>query len=518
MWNQCVKKFSEKLEKLNISERQVAKTNNIIEMLGITNVFKQRDAAEYFEKILCLTSPKASMLFKGELNHKTTCHGCNNKHDSKNFFWVLPLAIEDSYHRAFNVQQGLQRFFEVQTVCGDDQMFCTSCNKKKNADTECEMIQAPDVLTLLLKRFAFNYKKNCYVKLKCKADVAQTLHIQKCRYNLYAVVHHYGDLSGGHYTADIKSFETGQWYCFNDNVVKRVKLQNFEGEDNFLRSHTAYLLMYQKVSGQSTRTDSSDLKTHREHAGVLDKDRWDEAAVESCRVGNDKDLNCDGKALLRKQTSSCDKQFEQETGPVRQRGNILPPAVTEANGQQYGTKEHMYHLYTGGFLETTHPEWMLQQPPNYEIKRPKHVSLINQDNIITSGKNPHPSDHSPTMSKVKPAQPTAVINHWKPEVGVKIQGKTTKPRREACVSGGFKSHVEPHQVHSSTPSLPRRSRSLCRANDSSKCSSSPRLKSSSLTRNERTSQTVTKGKSERQKEKENCKKRENKDERKPWKY
>jgi len=110
------------------------------------------------------------------------------------------------------------------------------------------MTHSPDVLTLLLKRFTFDYKQNRYIKLQCKADVAQTLHIQVfhslntqkcfnltflkvsslclshqgCTYELYAVVHHFGDLTGGLYTAEIKSFETGRWYCFNDSIVKRV--------------------------------------------------------------------------------------------------------------------------------------------------------------------------------------------------------------------------------------------------------------------------------------------------------
>ncbi|XP_062416820.1 ubiquitin carboxyl-terminal hydrolase 47-like [Pungitius pungitius] len=42
-------------------QTHLAKTNNLTEELGIINVYEQRDAAEYLEKILCLTSPEASM-------------------------------------------------------------------------------------------------------------------------------------------------------------------------------------------------------------------------------------------------------------------------------------------------------------------------------------------------------------------------------------------------------------------------------------------------------------------------
>lgn len=45
---------------------------------------------------------------------------------------------------------------------------------------------------------------------------------QSCMYDLYAVVNHFGNIMGGHYVAQIKSFETGVWYQFDDNTVKIV--------------------------------------------------------------------------------------------------------------------------------------------------------------------------------------------------------------------------------------------------------------------------------------------------------
>uniref|UniRef100_A0A096MGC9 Ubiquitin carboxyl-terminal hydrolase 47-like n=1 Tax=Poecilia formosa TaxID=48698 RepID=A0A096MGC9_POEFO len=204
-------------------------------------VFEQRDAAEYFEKILCRTNPNASehlivlylKIFKGELNHKTTCLNCKMTNDSTNFFWVLPLSMGDSKSRSYSVLKGWSSFFQAQRVSKDNQMFCSGCNQKHDADIEYEMIHCPDVLTLLLKRFSFDYQQNRYVKLHCRVDVAQTLEVKQyiytysvsaslyfnLMYDLYAVVHHFGDLMGGHYTADVKSFETGNWYCFNDNTV-----------------------------------------------------------------------------------------------------------------------------------------------------------------------------------------------------------------------------------------------------------------------------------------------------------
>ncbi|XP_027894281.1 ubiquitin carboxyl-terminal hydrolase 47-like [Xiphophorus couchianus] len=238
-------------------EGGMAKTHNITKTLGIKDVFEQRDAAEYFEKILCRTNPDAAEIFKGELNHKTTCLNCKKTNDSKNFFWVLPLSMGDSKSRSYSVLKGWRSFFKAQRVCKDNQMFCSHCNQKHDADAEYEMTHCPDVLTLLLKRFSFDYQQNRYVKLNCRVDVAQTLEIKSCRYDLYAVVHHFGDLMGGHYTADIKSFETGNWYCFNDNTVKCINEVYVKSGQNQIRSSTAYLLMYKMMSGRPEETDGS---------------------------------------------------------------------------------------------------------------------------------------------------------------------------------------------------------------------------------------------------------------------
>lgn len=193
-------------------------------------------------------------------------------------------------------------------------LFC-SCCCFHHVVQGCEITQNPRILTLLLQRFSFDYKYRCYVKLHCKVDVPQTLHmevcfyifiyfcsiffnltflksgdfilppfLQNCKYDLYALVNHFGNLIGGHYTAQIKSFENKEWYHFNDDIVAgvrrlifwyvvqfqkfshslrfnnmkfntfhcdifiilQVKQPLFGSGDKSLRSSTAYLLMYRK--------------------------------------------------------------------------------------------------------------------------------------------------------------------------------------------------------------------------------------------------------------------------------
>jgi len=57
------------------------------------------------------------------------------------------------------------------------------------------------------------------------------------QYDLYAVVHHLGAMSAGHYVSSIKCRETGKWHCFNDNVL----IPTTEKE---VVSESAYILFY----------------------------------------------------------------------------------------------------------------------------------------------------------------------------------------------------------------------------------------------------------------------------------
>ncbi|XP_071316087.1 ubiquitin carboxyl-terminal hydrolase 47-like isoform X2 [Trachinotus anak] len=258
-------------------ERSWARTHSITRNLGIADVCRQRDAAEYFEKILCLSSVEASKIFKGELNHKTTCVKCKTKNVSRNFFWILPLTVENLGRQTYTVETGLKAFFKGETSCSVNKLYCDCCNKKQDADVGCEMTLNPQILSILLKRFSFDHNHRCHVKLHCKVDVPQTLHMEQCTYELYALVNHFGSHRGGHYTAEIKSFETGEWYHFNDDIVERVKQPLFGAGNTSVRSHTAYLLMYRKVSRCPEKTDEVNQEAPFIYSDVKAEGRRDEA-------------------------------------------------------------------------------------------------------------------------------------------------------------------------------------------------------------------------------------------------
>ncbi|XP_059211523.1 ubiquitin carboxyl-terminal hydrolase 47-like [Centropristis striata] len=198
---------------------------------------EQRNAAECLEMILRKVSPKASEVFQGQLRHTTKCK--SKKHiinEETNPFWTLPLSLKDTDGTLYDVESSFQRTFQKEDLKGNN-VYCKECQKKTDATKECEMVEDPQILTLLLKRFDFDYNTTSIVKSDCFVKVPRELQTKKKTYSLYGVVDHMGSLSGGHYTATILSDEDQNWYEFDDDRVRKAQ----EPPNS---SQTAYLLMY----------------------------------------------------------------------------------------------------------------------------------------------------------------------------------------------------------------------------------------------------------------------------------
>ncbi|XP_049923086.1 uncharacterized protein LOC126404121 isoform X3 [Epinephelus moara] len=233
-------------------EQHEAYTFKITNTLGIKRVYEQQDAAECFEKILGLTSPEASKIFRGQLTRMTECSTCHNGTESDGAFWHLPLELVESYSDDYSVVNGIEEFFRDSDLSGENQMYCDGCDDKSDAKIKCAIKDHPEVLMLLLKRFEFDYQYMAYVKINCTVAVPYTLQIPGNQtYELYAVVDHSGDLRSGHYTATIKSQDDDKWYNFNDSRVTLRDYQPFQ-VDNFEKSSSAYLLFYRKKKEVST--------------------------------------------------------------------------------------------------------------------------------------------------------------------------------------------------------------------------------------------------------------------------
>ncbi|XP_036407623.1 ubiquitin carboxyl-terminal hydrolase 47 [Megalops cyprinoides] len=232
-----------------------ASTQELTHTLCIRNVFEQQDAAEYFQRILSSVSRELSTLYRGAVRNTTTCQqGCHDTSEEECPFMVLPLSIDaPSDHHIYRVEDGWKAFFKPSVLDGDNQMYCDICEQKTDTEMRCEIKEYPKILTLQLKRFAFDYSWMTYVKNDCEADIPRTLTIEKYKYELYAITNHSGTYTGGHYNALIRSYEDHSWYCFDDTNVGKISdewLLMYQPNPHYnppkIRSRNAYLLMYER--------------------------------------------------------------------------------------------------------------------------------------------------------------------------------------------------------------------------------------------------------------------------------
>ncbi|KAK2860420.1 hypothetical protein Q7C36_004586 [Tachysurus vachellii] len=209
-------------------------TEGITQRLGIANVYEQEDVVEYYQKTLKAIGPQSSKVFEGKMSNKTKCINDHIFEEECHFF-TIPLAIEAGHSEVFEVHNGLQTFFERINLDEDNWLYCKQCGQKNETETWNEIKDLPTILTLYPKRFYFDYYKMRPVKNHCHMDIPlQLVMSTNLKYELYAVINHIGNESGGHYNAVIKSFEDGKWYCFDDTSVREAYLLMYRSNFSIL--------------------------------------------------------------------------------------------------------------------------------------------------------------------------------------------------------------------------------------------------------------------------------------------
>ncbi|XP_051547729.1 uncharacterized protein LOC127437100 isoform X2 [Myxocyprinus asiaticus] len=238
------------------SREGIVTTKGITNALDVTNVCEEQDAAEFLQKILSMIEPEPSEIFHGKKKHSSTC--LQSQHESIeeiNSFCFLAIAMDSDQH-VINVQKSFNSQFEATLLEGEDQLYCENCQMMTDMKISYTILQVPQVLVLQMQRFNLDYYSMTFLKNNCDVEIPLHLSVQDeggvhYVYDLYAVINHSGSLSGGHYFANIKSFENQQWYQFNDSSVHRIR--KFDGGrhlQNHFVSDMACLLFFKKSSAQ----------------------------------------------------------------------------------------------------------------------------------------------------------------------------------------------------------------------------------------------------------------------------
>jgi ubiquitin carboxyl-terminal hydrolase 4/11 len=148
----------------------------------------------------------------------------------------------------------LNLFAVTEKLSQEDSWYCPKCKEFKEATKKMDLWTTPPLLCIHLKRFSIDSTSFWSDKLETpvsfpiddKLDMSNHClnpNPATSNYYLYAVSNHFGGTGGGHYTANVRSFENGNWYDCDDSSVSEVSANSFDGKIQLDKS-AAYVLFY----------------------------------------------------------------------------------------------------------------------------------------------------------------------------------------------------------------------------------------------------------------------------------
>ncbi|KAF7001215.1 hypothetical protein CFC21_105251 [Triticum aestivum] len=179
-------------------------------------------------------------IFGGRLQSQcTACGMVSNRYEN-----MMDLTVE-IHGDAESLEKCLDQFTAIEWLDGDNKYKCDGCNDYVKARKHLTVHQAPNILTITLKRFQSGRfgKLNKKVTFPTKLDLTPYMSTTDGtdQYDLYAVVVHLDMLNAsffGHYICYIKHYR-GRWLKLDDckgNVV----------EEEEVHAQGAYMLLYSR--------------------------------------------------------------------------------------------------------------------------------------------------------------------------------------------------------------------------------------------------------------------------------
>ena len=143
----------------------------------------------------------------------------------------------------------------------DERWFCDKCNTKVNAKTKNSIWELPKYLIISLGRYQY-FPRPCKINTNVVYPLENldmnNFHSgfknESMKYNLYAVSNHFGNQSGGHYTAYRKNPDN-KWYSFNDETVGEIP-----NPESIVVSNNAYCLFYERTPSQNKNNETKIMK------------------------------------------------------------------------------------------------------------------------------------------------------------------------------------------------------------------------------------------------------------------
>ncbi|EQC29309.1 hypothetical protein SDRG_12978 [Saprolegnia diclina VS20] len=147
------------------TDRKVIDTTSLTQSLGwtSTDALQQHDVHELYHVFLDALDaslqggPDKSLvkdLYQGTLKDSVQCVTCGHESSHLDSFLDLSLGITST---ATSVEEAIAAFLARERLVEENQRICDLCGTKQNAIKRLSLAQLPPILTLQLKRFAWDH-------------------------------------------------------------------------------------------------------------------------------------------------------------------------------------------------------------------------------------------------------------------------------------------------------------------------------------------------------------------------
>ena len=114
------------------------------------------------------------------------CHECNYEGGRSTPYADIKVDIKPfgATEAVKSVEEGLSKYFQTETMDGENQYFCEKCNKKTDATKGMALKTVPYILSLQLKRFTYDWELDRRIKLDNEVSFPLTLDVAPYKKNL----------------------------------------------------------------------------------------------------------------------------------------------------------------------------------------------------------------------------------------------------------------------------------------------------------------------------------------------
>ncbi|KAK9758266.1 hypothetical protein RND81_01G219200 [Saponaria officinalis] len=199
------------------------------------------------------------LTFGGYLRSKIKCTRCHGKSERQERMMDLTVEIEGDIE---TLEDALRQFTGTESLDGENKYHCGRCKSYEKAKKKLNILEAPYVLTIALKRF----QSGKFGKLNKSIRIPEILNLAPYMrggsdkapiYRLYGVVVHLDIMNAsfsGHYVCYVRSAQN-KWFKIDDSTVKPVELDR-------VLNKGAYMLFYSRCSLRAPRSIRSTIVSH----------------------------------------------------------------------------------------------------------------------------------------------------------------------------------------------------------------------------------------------------------------